>query len=277
MRRFLPLILLAFLSTSLFAQTRANSYIDVVFRFDGEPIEGIILSYEYGKRVVLEKGDGSVKEIPWKEVKRVNFRYDRTRKPAIRINEAEESETIAEAEESALPVPERKFRHQVTTALTFGRTINTQNGFSQPITTLGGSVAYHLLRDFSFFTTGAGLDVSLMNHQRRENVLALTGLLEVPVGRGRWRPFARLEAGPSLLFGGDTQTGEEITSRSLSILYHPALGVEITPRNKGWGKLTLDIGYRFLNSRFELTTSTLDVVERNVRYRKFTLRGGMRF
>ncbi len=272
MRNLLSVTLLL-LPLLLLAQTRAERYVDVVFRYNAPPLEGNILSYEYNERVVIVKKDGSVKELPWKEVKRVNFRYDKRRAPKIGVQNITEEAT---EEASVLPTPKRKFRHQVTSALSFGRTTNNNSGFLRSSTAIGGGVAYHLLRDVSFLTVGAGLDVNLMNHQRQENVLAATALIEVPIGKGRWRPFARMEAGPSFPFGS-SESSEEITSRSVTLLYHPAIGVEITPRNGGWGKMTIDLGYRFLNSRFNLTTANLDVVERVVNYRRLTLRGGMRF
>ena len=55
------------------------------------------------------------------------------------------------------------------------------------------------------------------------------------------------------------------------------MSVELTPRNGGRGKMTVDLGERFLTSKLDRTTDNLDVVERNVNYRRLTLRGGMRF
>ena len=277
MRHLFILTLLLLFTVSASAQTRANKYVDVVFLYKGDPVEGNILSYEYNEKVIIVREDGTVKELPWDEVKRVNFRYDKRRPAAVRTDKIAEEVVIEEEEEEyVLPTPKRAFRHQVTSAISFGRTTNTDFGFPRAATAIGGGVAYHLLRDVSFLTLGAGLDLNLMNHQRRESVMAATVLAEVPVGKGRWRTFFRMETGPSFPFGGD-DSGEEITSRSVTFLYHPAVGVEITPRNGGWGKMTLDLGYRFLNSRFDLTTASLDVVERNVNYRRLTLRGGMRF
>jgi len=202
------------------AQARAAQYIDLVYPYGKSPVAGTIVSYEYGKQVVMVLENGDLKEIPWKEVKRVNFRIDNSYNPEI--DDEEDTGEVA-AESAVLPTPERKLRHQVTSSLTFGNTLNSNGRFNTSRTTIGGGVAYHLLRDVSALTVGTGLDVSLMNHQRRENVLAAT------------------------------------------------------VRNGGWGKMTLDLGYRFLNSRFNLTTSNLDVVERNVMYRRLSFRGGMRF
>ena len=267
------MLLLILMNFSATAQARAAQYIDLVYPYGKSPVAGTIVSYEYGKQVVMVLENGDLKEIPWKEVKRVNFRIDNSYNPEI--DDEEDTGEVA-AESAVLPTPERKLRHQVTSSLTFGNTLNSNGRFNTSRTTIGGGVAYHLLRDVSALTVGTGLDVSLMNHQRRENVLAATVMIEYPIGKGRWRPFARMEAGPTLPFGnGDS--GDEITSRAITFLYHPAVGVEITPRNGGWGKMTLDLGYRFLNSRFNLTTSNLDVVERNVMYRRLSFRGGMRF
>lgn len=273
MRLLFSVLLLVLFSCPAAAQ-KAAQYIDVVFPFEGGPLEGTIVSYEYGKRVVLVLENGDVKELAWDKVKRVNFRFDRSYKPEV----DEGGETTEEVVEEAfvLPTPDRKFRHQVTSSLTFGKVSGSNDFFNFTRTTIGGGLAYHLLRDVSFLTVGAGLDLNLMNHSRGENVLAATVMAEVPIGKGRWRPFFRMETGPTFPFGAG-QSGEEVTSRAVTLLYHPALGVEITPRNGGWGKMTLDVGYRFLNSRFDLITTNLDVVERVVNYRRLSLRGGMRF
>lgn len=269
MRLFHTIVVLLFASLIVSAQTRADQYTDVVYLNAGASVEGTILAYEYDVRVVIVREDGAVEEFPWEEIKRVNFQLDRNRTP-----ETSGQEAAAEEPETVLPAPARKFRHQVTSALTFGNT--TVSDFGRPGTALGGGLAYHLLRNVSFLTVGAGLDVNVMNHQRRENVLAATVLVEVPIGKGRLRPFVRMEAGPTFPFGGGIASGE-ITSRKVTPLYHPAVGVEIAPRNGGWGKMTVDLGYRFLNSQFVIVTENLDVVERDVNYRRLVFRGGMRF
>jgi hypothetical protein len=270
MRLFQTFLILFIASLTVVAQTRAGQYVDVVFLHKGKPIEGTVLSYEYNERVVLVKEDGEVQEIPWVDLKRVNFRLDRNQ--PLEITEDVVEDVVED--EKVIPAPARKFRHQLSSSLTLGNTTNS--AFSRTATALGGGFAYHLIRDVSFLTVGAGVDVNLMNHERRENVLAATVIAELPIGNGRIRPFVRLEAGPTFPFGG-RPSSEEITSRKVTPLYHPAIGIEITPRNGEWGQMTIDLGYRFLNSQFELTTESLDVVERNVNYRRLTFRGGMRF
>ncbi|TXF88410.1 hypothetical protein FUA23_14835 [Neolewinella aurantiaca] len=272
MRTLLLIFVLGLVCPTASAQPAAEQYIDIVQLFKGDPVEGTILTYEYNTKVIIVTENGTVRELPWENVKRVQFRQDHSRKSAIR---QKREEYLPEKE--PLSTPSRKLRHQITSAVTFGRVTNPNLNFGLPSTTIGGGVAYHLLYDIPVATLGFGLDLNLMNHQRRENVLAATLLAERALGQGRFRPLIRMETGPSFPFGGSEEGGEEITSRSISILYHPAVGVEITPRNGGWGKMTIDVGYRFLNSKFELTTASLDVVERNVNYRRLTLRGGMRF
>ncbi len=272
MRLLLSTALFLLFALSLSAQPKSDRYIDVVYRHNAPPLEGTVISYEYNQRVVLVLRDGAVKELPWEEVKRVNFKYDKR----YSFSRSEEVTEVVTEQEPVLPAPNRMFRHQVTSSLNFGRVTNNSNGFFRSSTAIGAGLAYHLLYDLSRVTIGAGLDVNLMNHQRQENVIATTLLVDLPIGKGRWRPFARMESGPTFPFGSGN-ADENITNRSLTLLYHPALGVEITPRNGSWGKMTIDIGYRFLNSRFELTTASLDVVERNVNYRRLTFRGGMRF
>lgn len=266
-------LLLTFLLFGFFlsAQERAGTVIDAVQLRDGQVLEGTVLEYNYGRDVVVVMDDGTIRRVAWEEVKRVNFRINKKR-------DQERVEAEAAASENAddeTPLPSRRYWHLVSTNLSFGA---TQDRFGGNATTLGGGVSYHLIRPLGRFLVGAGIDANLMSYRRAENVVAATGLVDFPVNANakKIRLFLRMEAGPSLPFG-TTDESEEITERIITVLYHPAIGLEFMPHKKRWGSLTVDVGYRFLNSRFTITTNTLDVVERNVQYRRLMLRGGIRF
>ncbi len=263
-------LLLTFL-LPLAAQERAEVYLDVIHLRDGEPLEGTILEYVFAERVVLVTASGSVKTVPWADILRVNFRLDKN-------FELPEKTTGPEANEPPQEIiPRRSYLHQVGGAISFGANTSNRFGFSEVLTTIGGNVNYHLVKRVGQrYALGAGVDVGLMSFERAENVVALTALGEVHFGKRRTQPFIRLEVGPSLPFGGSTN-GPEITSRQISLLYHAALGLEFKSTPDGWGSLVLDVGYRFLNSSFILTTETLDVIERNIQYRRLMLRGAIRF
>jgi len=90
------------------------------------------------------------------------------------------------------------------------------------------------------------------------------------------RTFVRFQGGITFPFGG-LNSDDEVSARRLTPLYHPSFGLEFGPPAGGWGTLVIDVGYRFLNSRFDLTTATLDVVQRSIVYRRLVIRGGYRF
>ncbi|MBC6994662.1 hypothetical protein QWY85_07695 [Neolewinella lacunae] len=265
----LPLLLILFLP--LAAQNRAEGYLDVIHLREGEPLEGTILEYVFQDRVVLVTAGGSVKTVPWADILRVNFRMDKDYVPTV------ETTAVGTQDRPGEIIPRRSFLHQVGGGLSFGSNTANRFGFSEVLTTIGGNVNYHLVKRVGQrYVLGAGLDAGLMSFERAENVMALTALGEVHLNQRRAQPFIRLEVGPSLPFGGSA-SGPEISSRQISLLYHAALGLEFKSTPDGWGSLVFDLGYRFLNSSFILTTDTLDVIERNIQYRRLMLRGAIRF
>ncbi len=274
MRQSIFLFLLLF-TFSLSAQQLAKEYIDVVYFVGGGSYEGTILEYKYGDKVVFVNEVGDLKEFDWVDIKRVNFRLDKNRLKELPIpkgpNGQQEITPFEEMDKAF--VPSRKTRHQLTGAISLGRNGNSRFG---PTTTIGGSFGYHLIRQVSFLNVGLGVDVSLMSQTRGENVGAGTLQLEVPIGKKKLRPFFRFETGPTYPFGS-LSTEDEVSDRKITVLYHPSIGVEFAPPKDGWGSLVFDLGYRFLDSRFTVTTFTLDVVERNIQYRRLLLRGGIRF
>lgn len=275
-------ILLLFLPAfTLFAQLPASQYIDMVHLYEGAPKAGTVLTYEYGKRVVLvEERTGLTMDFAWDEVKRVNFRLDRSREEEV-VKETIASRPVL-SEASLFPEepfqPKRKFKHQVTAGASFGRGPAVDFPPFRS-TTLAGGIAYHLVRDFNLVSVGVGIDLSLMNHRLQEKVLALTSQVDLPLSRGPVQPFIRMEAGVTYPFGaGDGEAGDSrVTERSIAPLVHPAIGLEFVGKKAQWQRLTIDLGYRFFTSTFTITDANLDVIERKANYRRLILRGGMRF
>ena len=276
--RFL-LLLAGFLLTSvLTAQPPGQEYVDVVYLRSGNQLEGTVLEYVHDKRVTLVLENGSVREVEWSEMRRVGFRLDRSRLERAR-READEDYVPEPAEATAT---EEEFRprrtqtyHQLTAAINLGQ--GTPSQFGVVTTVIGGAFAYHLLRDVGDFRIGGGLDLALMSESRGENVVAVTGQAEYALlPSRRVRPLLRFEAGPALPFA-NPGTGNEIRDRQLSFLVHPSLGLDIQPRNGGWGGLVFDVGYRFMDSSFTVVTPNLDELVRTVSYRRLFLRGGLRF
>ncbi len=278
MRPTLLAVLLLLSLHSLTAQQTAPEYIDVVSLRGGDLIEGTVIEYVHNKRVVVVLNDGSLKEIAGEDVRRVNFRLDKGRLNNIRRNRQRQASTAQPEEVAEITTfrPTRSFFHQVTGAINTGRTTNSR--FGGISTTIGGSFAYHLVKEVKFLKVGGGVDISLMSDARNENVLAATAFAEsaFSINGGRVRPLVRFEAGPSIPFGS-AASDNEIIDRNLSFLLHPSVGLELMPPNGGWGILTFDIGYRFLDSKFTVITPNLDELERVVNYRRLVIRGGLRF
>ncbi|MEO0731271.1 MAG: hypothetical protein AAFZ52_00435 [Bacteroidota bacterium] len=269
MRAFF-LFLLLLLSALIYAQRGEDRVTDVVYIRGEKPVEGTVLEYDYGEKVVLVTGAGDTRTVEWDDLIRVNFRLERAPR------KAQKKKPVTETELPNRTFPSRKVRHQVSGHLGVGG--GGQSQFGGTITNFGGGVAYHLVRPLGRLQVGLGLDLALMSHSRQENVLAATALAEYALNTSERKasPFLRLEAGPSLPVGS-LDDDFDITERNLSPLIHPSVGVVFNAGKKQWTSLVLDLGYRFLNSSFIITTETLDVIERNVEYRRLVLRGALRF
>jgi len=276
--RILFLSLCFLLTAGLFAQPRGGEYIDRLFLKNGRELRGTIIEYTYEERIAIVLSDGEVRELEWDEVRRVNFKLDKDRlnevtSPSRQPGAEQESAAGAEALPSFKPT--RSYRHQLTGAFNLG---NSGSNFGFSTTTVGGSFAYHVVRQAGPVLVGLGADLSLMSSSRNENVLALTGLGEYALGREgkKVRPYLRFEAGPALPFSGNIDDGEVI-KRNINILLHPSVGLLFGPGENNWTSLFADFGYRFLDSRFTVLTPSLDELERTVSYRRLVFRGGLRF
>lgn len=272
----LLLSFLFLLPALVYAQGPAAQYIDVVYPYDQDAVSGTVITYEYGVRVVIVQENGITKDFDWAEVKRVNFQLDKNRETAL-AQPAEKEEEVDPTTAMETRRPNRKFRHQLTGSLNFGSQVQDFGQFfvnNSPV--LGIGVGYHLIKPLGRLNVGAGLDLSLMSHQLQEKVLAGTVQVDYPFGRGRLRPFVRIEGGMTYPFGAGAGSGS-VTERSISPLYHPSVGVEIGRESGPWNRLVVDLGYRFLTNRFTITDANLDVIERRVEYRRLVLRAGIRF
>lgn len=275
MRLFL-LAFCLFFTVGLFSQPKGSEYVDMVYLKNGRDLRGTIVEYNYGEKVAIVLANGDLRELDWEEVRRVNFKLDKNRLRLVSRQE-EQAQQASETAEPTPPVftPKRTFQHQLTGAFNFG---NAGSDFGFVSTTVGGSFAYHLVRQTGPVMVGLGADLSLMSSSRDENVVAVTGFGEYALGRKgkKVRPFFRFEAGPALPFSGDIEGGE-IIERNINLLLHPSVGLLFGPGEGQWTSLFADIGYRFLDSKFTILTPNLDELERRVSYRRLVFRGGLRF
>jgi hypothetical protein len=274
----LTLLLLFAISGFLVGQAPASHYVDVVHLHGKDAVSGTVITYDYGVRVVLVQDNGNTMDFAWDDVKRVNFRLDKEREAEILANRSTENEPTSLQEEAPIRTSlKRKFMHQISAGVSFGAIQDNGNfDFNPRRINIGGAAAYHLTRRFNKFNVGLGLDLSLMNHQLQEKVLAATGQVEYSFGNAGTRPFVRFEAGMTYPFGAGSRDGE-VTERTISPLVHPSIGLEFGGDKGPLQRLFIDLGYRFLTNSFTITDANLDVIQRKVNYQRLVLRGGVRF
>jgi hypothetical protein len=275
----LILLLLIVIPGFLLSQAPADQYIDIVHLHGKDAVSGTVITYDYGVQVVLVQENGTTLDFKWDEVKRVNFRLDKDREAEVLATQQAKLEpTVVQQENPPATYEQKKFMHQFSAGMSFGANQfdNLNFDFRFRRITIGGTAAYHLIKNFNKINLGIGVDLSLMNHQLQEKVLSATGQFEYLLGSGKNRPFLRFEAGMAYPFGAGSQDGE-VTERTISPLVHPAIGLEFRGKNGPHQRLIVDLGYRFLTNKFTITDANLDVIQRKVNYQRLVLRAGVRF
>ena len=277
------LLLLSLLCTSvLAAQTDQEiGLADVVYRRAATELTGQVIRYDYGRSLDVVTLSGDTVTVNWVQLKRVNFRYDRD---LLRVAKATERVRQRAAEPLA-PEEEphelkRPWRHHVSAGTLLGVTEFNNDFDFEPgrARILGIGLSYHFVYPVKRLVVGGGIDYALFSYARQESAIAVTGLVEYAfLNRSRrLSPYVRLSGGPALPISSPN-SDNEIEDRDLGFAYTPSIGCALRPSRSNSTELSIDRGYRFLDSRFQLTTPTLDVLERNVAYRRVSLRGGIRF
>lgn len=283
MRILLLTFCLVILLCPLAAQNSKSALVDVLFLKSGDEIDGTILEYKFQQRVVILNQTGEIKEVQWQDVRRVGYDVDRNA-----LRDIAEDQTVEDLPDPAtLKIPNRKIQHHLSSGLLFGveeLPFGNDIIFIDPflpssVNIIGVGLNYFAIKSTGNFRYGAGADVAVMTYARRENTVSGLLLAEYafPLGsKEKVAVYGRLIGGPALPFGSSTGSSE-ITARSIGFLYNPSIGFELRSRGHDYNNLFLDFGYRFLDSKFTITTATLDVLERNINYRRVTVRAGYRF
>ena len=266
--KMLLLFFLFLASAGLYAQ-QSSSREDVVEVKKGESRHGTLIGYRYGKVVTLVEADGEVVEIPWTNVRRISFRS---------ISQEQADQYLPEEDTLVTVVPDRKWRHALTTWLGFAtNTTNTGDpnfDFTDRKQFIGTGISYHLIRELGRIAVGVGPGYELMNAERKERLASLTGLINYRMGNGRVQPFFRFRGGVSLPVG---HAIAPLEGRRVTPLVHPSFGLEVTPSPGHWSTLFLDIGYRFSQLAATTVNQNLEVVDRKAKYRRLTLSVGSNF
>ncbi len=260
---------LLFLTAYLTGQV-TTSFLDIVELKKGEDQRGTLIGYRYGEMVTLVAEDGDIVEIPWKDVRRVSFRSIREAKQAPEIQDIDSSAVSA--------LPDRKWRHTITTwvgiSVTSSDTDFSNNGFGGREHFVGTGVGYHFLRQFGPLAVGLGPDFEVMNGERKERLASLTALVEYRWGKRRLQPAVRFRGGASIPIG---HPDLNVETRQVSPVFHPSVGIHLAPVRGHWSALVLDLGYRFSQLDVTVVNQNLEVVDRKIQYRRFTLSLGTNF
>ena len=277
------LLFLSLLCTSALAAqtTQEIGLVDVIYRRGGSELVGQVIRYDYGREVEMTNLAGDTVNVSWEGINRVNFRYDRGLLREARAEERLRLRSTADLE-TAEPahILQRRWRHHLSVGTLLG-TQNITNRFDfepRRARIVGIGLSYHFVLPIDRLAVGAGLDYALFSYSRQESALALTGLVEYAFldHSRKFSPYVRFTGGVARPVA-TPNADNEIDERDLGFVYTPSIGGVFRPGGNNTTELYVDLGYLFLNSSFRLTTPTLDVLERNVAYRRVSLRGGIRF
>jgi hypothetical protein len=255
---YLLLILLFCVST-----LRAQNQLDYVDRIDvrgSANLTGRLIGYEFGKSASLVDRQGELHTIPWADIRRVYFEYRGNGTPV------EERKSGPEAD--SLEAPQRKWRHSLR--VRFGGAWEQFDDFTffDSGRTYGFGAGYHFLRRFGRLDIGPGVNLDLLNAGREERAVGASLLTSFVASDWKVRPTVSLEVGAQLAVGNDDLS---IDDRSIGQVFHPAVGVTLWPGREQWGELGLLLGYRISTLSFTATNQNLEVVNRDVTYRRFTV------
>lgn len=273
--KFLLLLLCVFLTAARLSGQEGPTPEAVIEVKRGEVLRGKLLGYRYGATISLLTPEGEMLQIPWRKVRGVTFRspeYAGAPSPTPRAT-APAAPVVA-----LINPPSRRWRHGIVTWIGLASSpepdFNNGNFFRGPEEEVSMGLGYQFTRQYRQLAWGVSPAYEVMNAARGERLASLTGLVEYRLGKGRIQPVARLRAGISLPLGA---TEVEVTSRRMSPVYHPSVGIQLAPVPGRWSTLTLDLGYRFTYLETTTINQNLEVVERKAEYRRLTLTLGTNF
>jgi hypothetical protein len=259
MYRFLLSFLL--FSVCLTAQ-QSLEYVDRVDVRGAPNLSGRLIGYAYGDSVTLVDFSGEVHTVGWPDIRRVYFEYERW----VQLPDANSEPSTR----VRIDQPDRPWRHYLTL-----RAGGASERFEDPFffgrvtrPTYGLGVSYHYLRRWGKLEGGPGAAYDLMSSRRKEQLLALTALVRYTIGQWRVRPVASLALGATLPLGSESFGLER---RGIGHLIHPGLGAVVTPGEGQWGEIGLHLGYRISAVEFTGTNANLEVIERDITYRRLTI------
>ena len=237
----------------------------IILMADGQTVPAVLLKYEFGDSVVVRLADGSRVNYPWKQIRRI--RMDR-RAMVVR---SERPERPAPPPPPPPRAP-RKTYHELAGFVPAGliRTSDRFFGGDRESVSFGMGGSYHFGYAFGRLGVAAGIDYGVYSRARNEHLGSVTARADYHFGDRRVTPFLRAEAGVSTLIGN---LGGNITDRSIDPLFHPAIGLALST-DRSPDRLRLDLGYRFVSTSFRLETNNLEVIEREVSYRRLVIRLG---
>ncbi|NJC25058.1 hypothetical protein [Neolewinella antarctica] len=250
------------------AQSSELSIVDVVQLRSGEKIRGQLAAPVFGRTLIVaawEPTEGDLKRINVEQERAT----DSTDLPTLALTTPPPTYTE----------PGRTWLHHFSFGGLFG--VEAASNFGEPTSSriVGLGANYTLVKSFGALRAGGGVDYALLNYERGEISVAVTGLIEYVINRGDARKvnyYVRLLAGPSLPVGSPG-VDQEITSRDVGLVLNPSVGVEFRSGGNDHKNIFLDVGYRFLDAQFTLTTANQVVRERSVAYRRLSFRSGFRF
>ena len=243
-----------------------GNYYDYIELRGARDVKGTVIDYSYGESVSYVTALGDTITQPWSKVKSVRFEVDRS--PSRPMATPRPPATLA-------GLPDRKWFHQVTATVGLSESsLDPTTAFSSSRRNLSTGASYHHVRPLNTFLVGVGGGAEIMSSVNNERVVTATAFAEYQLGKQRLRPLLRLLGGLNLPLG---HPDLQLTSRQVGTVVHPAVGFVLLPPQGSYGTLVFDLGYRLTAVAFTNQSSDLEIVRRDISYRRLLFTLGTRF
>lgn len=243
-----------------------GTYYDYIELRGARNVKGTVIDYAYGESVSYLTAPGDTVTQSWSKVKSVRFEVDRS--PSRHPTTPRQTAPLS-------GLPDRKWFHQVTATVGLSESsLDPTTAFSSSRRNLSTGASYHNVRPLGTFLVGVGGGAEIMSSVNNERIVTATTFVEYQLGKQRLRPLLRLLGGLNLPLG---HPDLQLTSRQVGTVVHPSVGFVLLPPRGSHGTLVFDLGYRLTAVAFSSQSSDLEIVRRDISYRRLLFTLGTRF
>ncbi len=256
MKYFLTITLLLF-CTGLFAQELQR--LDYLYLEDGSLLKGKVIEYNRGEKIIFEMSNGEQVEFLDEQISKV---VQGVTGPVI------ERDKSGEVKRSPKPYEfEERGWYNVTYFTSYGGKTSEEVFIGIGLLNVTG---YQFKR---MFGVGLGTGIDIYSLEGGETIYPLFAEARGYFLKKNVSPYYAVSAGYGFAFKDKNQ---ELAKARGGFLFHPCIGLRLGGVQST--NMVVDFGYKFQKAYFERRfVSNGDIEERDILYKRFTIRFGLIF